>query len=92
MLVLAAARARDEAIRLADDGRYTDARATLRHAAAQLRDSSKTMDVSRAAALEREALALDVAAPMLDSSYADSPSARKRLRYDAHRTRRGKNR
>ena len=84
VLVLAAAQARDEAIRLADEGRFDDAQAVLHDTAEKLRASGMT-------SLEPEANALDLELPvMAPASYGGDPSVRKRLHYDSRRRRRGK--
>jgi Ca-activated chloride channel homolog len=71
-LVLGAARARNEAIRLADEGSYEAARENLRAASALLRDSG----------LEDEAGVLESALPQLAPAAYDA-LARKNLRYQA---------
>ena len=68
VLVLKAARARDEAIRLADAGEYGSAQLLLREAAGEL----------RRAGLGGEAAELDASAPTLDPA-TYSPAARKQL-------------
>lgn len=79
VLVLTAARARDEAVKLADAGHFDDAQALLSRTASRLRESG----------LANEADALDLELPsMAPMSY--DPAARKRLRYESHRRRRGK--
>lgn len=84
VLVLAAARARDEAVRLADVGQFDEAQAVLHDTAVRLRASGL-------AALEPEANALDLELPEIaPASYGADPSVRKRLHYDSHRRRRGK--
>ena len=76
VVVLKAARARDDAIRLADEGRYDDAQRLL----------AKTADEARAAGLAEEAdkLTFDfgLAAP---AAYTADGLARKQLRYASNR-------
>jgi Ca-activated chloride channel homolog len=76
-LLLRAARARDQALRLSDSGHGDEAGALLRAEARSLRELG-------GAALEQEALALDDAATAVgDPAAAPAPHLRKRLRYDS---------
>ena len=77
VLVLSAARARDEAIRLADAGRIAAAQQLL----------SGTVQTLRRAGLPAQAELLDHEVGAL-TSY--DPTTRKRLRYQSQRQRRGK--
>ncbi len=87
VLVLKAARARDEAIRLADSGRHDEARAVLATTAAELRATGSALGPEQAAVLEAEAgtleEAIDLTAP---ASYG--PASRKRLHYESNLRRR----
>jgi Ca-activated chloride channel family protein len=83
VLVLQAARARDEAIRLADTGDYRGARATLKNAAATLRSLAPTLSPEHAAALETEAAELEEGeAHLAPTSY--NAAMRKKLHYEAN--------
>lgn len=89
VLVLKTAKARDEARRLADMGDFEGGRSLLQASAAELRLSAPGS--SKAAELLAEADLLDdvrgaLAAPSYDAS------TQKRLHYDAHRTRRKRDR
>ena len=77
VLVLTAARARDEAIRLADAGRYDEAQRVLRSTVRTLRDAE----------LSEQA---DLLAPEIVALASYDPSVRKRLRFQSQRQRRGK--
>ena len=77
VLVLTAARARDEAIRLADAGLLLEGRELLLNTAQTLRASGLPLQADM---LAREAPTLD----------AYDPTVRKRLRYQSQRQRRGK--
>jgi Ca-activated chloride channel homolog len=77
VLVLTAARARDEAIRLADAGRYEEGQRLLRNSVKSLRD----------AGLPEQA---DLLAPEIGALDSYDPSVRKRLHYQSQRQRRGK--
>jgi Ca-activated chloride channel family protein len=80
VLVLQAARARDEAIRLADLGENEKAMRLLSRTSKQLRVSG----------LEDEADALALDAPLLEaSSYNASAANRKRLHFESHKRKRG---
>lgn len=84
VLVLAAARARDEAIRLADEGEHAEAQRLLRDTAAELRRIAPRLSREQAAELERQASGLDDVQPLLaPSAYASEPGNRKRLRYES---------
>lgn len=89
VLVLAAARARDEAIRLADRGDNAAAQAVLRDAAGAIRLAAPTLPAPAAAALVREALELDLAEELAAPAGYDAAS-RKQLRYAAQARRRGR--
>lgn len=78
VLVLEAARARDEAIRLADEGRFDAARVTLDASAEDLRLAGL---VSRAHELDADSML------MASADYA-MPSTRKNLRYKSNQARR----
>jgi Ca-activated chloride channel family protein len=82
VLVLRAANARDEAIRLADAGEFDAAQATLFKVAEELRDAG--LD-----ALIDEAAVLDTASGMVTSLSYDG-SSRKNLNYDSWNRRRGR--
>lgn len=82
VLVLRAAQARNEAIRLADTGDYESAQTTLVQASAALRRFASSLATDHAAALGAEAAALDGQTGLLaHASY--NPMARKTLRYQA---------
>lgn len=87
VLVLKAARARDEAIRLADGGRHDEARSVLGAVAAELRRDGPALGPECAAALAEEAAALDEAIE-LASAVHYSAASRKQLHYDSNRRRR----
>lgn len=79
VLVLKAARARDEAIRLADRGENERARRVISDVSAELRRNG----------LADEAGELDQNLPLLDEvDYAASPANRKRLHFESHERRR----
>jgi Ca-activated chloride channel family protein len=87
VVVLQAARAKKEAIRLADEGRYDDARKTLQSAAEDLRKLAPSSP--RAAELTDEALRLEGhSAAMSASDY--SPLDRKRMSSESWRRSRGR--
>ncbi|MCC6224147.1 MAG: hypothetical protein IT201_11740 [Thermoleophilia bacterium] len=86
-LVLKAARARDEAIRLADAGRHDEARNVLGQVGAELRLSAPALGPELAATLAEEAAALDEAAGLASAAFYGAAS-RKQLRYDSNRRRR----
>ena len=93
VLVLKAARARDEAVELADRGDHEAARRVLHDAAGQLRLAKGALAASRAEALEAEALALDHVAPLMAAaSYDANAAVRKNLRYQSNAARRGRGR
>ena len=77
VLVLTAARARDEAIRLADVGRFEEGQQVLHSTVVELRD----------AGLSEQA---DLLAPEIAALERYDPSVRKRLRFQSQRQRRGK--
>ena len=77
VLVLTAARARDEAIRLADAGRFEEGQQVLHSTVTTLRD----------AGLSEQA---DLLAPEIAALESYDPSVRKRLRFQSQRQRRGK--
>jgi Ca-activated chloride channel homolog len=77
VLVLTAARARDEAIRLADAGRYEEGQQVLHSTVIKLRD----------AGLSEQA---DLLAPEIVALESYDASVRKRLRFQSQRQRRGK--
>jgi hypothetical protein len=77
VLVLSAARARDEAIRLADAGWFQEGQQVLHSTLMKLRD----------AGLSEQA---DLLAPEIDALDAYDASTRKRLRFQSQRQRRGK--
>jgi len=80
VLVLETARARDEAIRLADAGENDAAMQLLSTASTELRRSGLT----------EEAEALELEQPLLTPHrYADA-AARKQLHYESHRRKRGR--
>ena len=89
VLVLKAARARDEAVRLADEGRHAEASRVLGDAALELRASAPSLRASAAAALDAEAGDLAQAQGSLEPDAYDA-LARKRLRYRSHDARRGR--
>jgi Ca-activated chloride channel family protein len=78
VLVLKAAKARDEAIRLADEGRFDEARLALDSTANDLRLAGL---VDRAVELDADALL------MATVSYA-APASRKQVRYNSNQARR----
>ena len=78
VLVLTAARARDEAIRLADVGRFEEGQQVLHSTVTTLRD----------AGLSDQA---DLLAPEIAALDSYDPSVRKRLRFQSQRQRRGSN-
>lgn len=79
VLVLKAARARDEAIRLADDGKNEQARQLLSRISEELRRNG----------LDDEADVLAQKLPLLDEfAYATSPANRKQLYFESHERRR----
>lgn len=81
VLVLKAARARDEAIRLADAGEHERARHVLSEISKEL----------RAHGLDDEAGTVEQKLPLLDAAaYSASPENRKRLHFEAHERRRGR--
>jgi Ca-activated chloride channel family protein len=87
VVVLQAARAKKEAIRLADQGRYDDARASLERAARELRKVAPSSP--RAAELADEAIRLDGHVhAMSPSEY--SPISRKRMSSESWRRNRGR--
>jgi Ca-activated chloride channel homolog len=77
VLVLKAARARDDAIRLADSGEHDAAQILFQRVSSELREHG----------FENEAAALDEAAPLLSPQAYDAGS-RKRLHYESNRRRR----
>ena len=79
ILVLRAARARDEAIELADSGRHFDAQTLMLRMVGDLRESG----------LDEEADLLDEAAPKL-APEAYGPTVRKNLNYESWQTRRNR--
>jgi Ca-activated chloride channel family protein len=85
VLVLKAAKARDEARRLADEGDFEGGRSLLRSLAAELRGRASRSP--KAAELLAEADLLDEVGDAVAPSSYDA-STRKRLHYDAHRARR----
>lgn len=85
VVVLEAAKARDEARRLADDGDFAGGQRLLRASAQQLRLSAAGS--AQADELLAEAATLDDTGGLLASSSYDA-TTRKRLHYDSHRTRR----
>jgi Ca-activated chloride channel family protein len=89
VLVLRAARARDDAIRLADEGDHAGAQRLLRAAAGELRACAARAEPELAEALAYEAggldCAYDLAAP---ATYG--PANRKQLHYQSHQRRRGR--
>jgi len=89
VLVLKAARARDEAVRLADEGRHAEARQVLGDAALELRASAPSLPPALAAALDAEVAGLGDAQLSLAADAYDGLS-RKRLRYRSHEARRGR--
>lgn len=79
VLVLKAAKARDEAIRLADRGEYDEARRLVSGLSSELRRSG----------LEEEAGALEENLPRLEEvAYSADPANRKRLHFESHQRRR----
>lgn len=87
VMVLRAARARDEAVRRADDADWEGARASLGSAAIELRacaPEGSAGDALRAEADSLEREAGDVAADLW------SPASRKRLHYRSHSSKRGR--
>lgn len=89
VMVLKAAAARDEAVRLADEGEHADAKRILEDVSVDLRLQMNEMTPEQAATLEREAAALDEIAPLVDrTAYDAHRENRKRLRYEANRIRR----
>ena len=79
VLVLKAARARDEAIRLADQGENEQALRVISEVSRELRLNG----------LDEEAGALEQNLPLLDAdAYSASPANRKRLHYESHQRRR----
>ena len=88
VLVLRAARARDEAIRMTDGGDAASAQRTLRLAAKDLRDAA-ALDPAAAATASLQAALLDDEAGELERGPM-TPYQRKRLRYDSTRRRRGR--
>jgi Ca-activated chloride channel homolog len=80
VLVLKSARARDEAIRLADAGENQQAMAMMERVESQL----------RSAGMGDEADALASEMPLLEqAAYSADPSNRKRMHFESHRRRRG---
>ena len=80
VLVLKSARARDEAIRLADAGENEQAMAMMERVESQLRSAGMSD--------EADALALEM--PLLDQAvYSADPANRKRMHFESHRRRRG---
>lgn len=89
VLVLKAANARDEAIRLADDGRHEAARGVLRAVSAELRSAKTSVGADQAEELEREAAELDASGALLTpDAYSASGAPRKQLRYAAQQRQR----
>ena len=88
VLVLRAARARDEAIRMTDTGDAASAHCTLRLAAKDLREAA-ALDPAAAATASLQAALLDDEAGELERGPM-TPYQRKRLRYDSTRRRRGR--
>lgn len=91
VLVLKAARARDEAVRLADEGRHAEARKVLGDAALELRASAPSLPASIAEALDAEVNELGEAQASLAAEAYDALS-RKRLHYRSHDAKRGRGR
>jgi hypothetical protein len=87
-LVLSAARARDEAIRMTDAGDAGSARRTLRLAARNLREAG-ALDPLAAPTASLQAALLDDEAAELERGPM-TPHQRKRLRYESTRRRRGR--
>ncbi|MBA3956456.1 MAG: VWA domain-containing protein [Acidimicrobiia bacterium] len=85
VVVLEAAKARDEARRLADEGDFEGGQTLLRASAHQLRQSAT--DSAKADELLAEADMLDGTGGLLASATYDA-TTRKRLHYDAYRARR----
>ena len=88
VLVLTAARARDEAIRMTDRGDAGSARRALRLAARTLRETA-ALDPGTAQAATLQAALLDDAASDLARGPM-TPQQRKRMRYDSTKRRRGR--
>jgi Ca-activated chloride channel family protein len=81
VLALKSARARDEAIRLADAGENTQAMQMVESVESQL----------RTAGMQDEADALALEMPLLDQAvYSADPANRKRMHFESHRRRRGR--
>jgi len=93
VLVLQAARARKEAIELADRGDFDSAQKRLSATASELRSAKDGMSAKQAALLEDEAERLDGSIQSVSSTmYLAEPSVRKNLRYQARQSQRRRRR
>jgi Ca-activated chloride channel family protein len=87
VVVLQAARAKQEAVRLADEGRFDDARRALGLAAQGIRDVAPSS--ARAVELDAEATRLEDHMQAMSAPQYDSIS-RKRMRFESWRSNRGR--